>query len=51
MSVILTFGGIYLLWSGVLWFKYIVIVSGILMTVSFVVATLSIIHQIIFSKK
>ncbi len=50
LSIILTFGGIYLLWSGVLWFKYIVILSGILMTVSFVVATFLIILQLLFSE-
>lgn len=50
-SVVLTFGGIYLLWSGVTWFKYIVILSGVLMTFSFIAATLSIIYQILFYKK
>jgi len=35
LSVILTFGGIYLMWKGILWFKYIVIFSGILMTLTF----------------
>ena len=38
VSIILTFGGIYLLWSGLLWMKYIVIISGILMTVCFVLS-------------
>ncbi|MDO9275703.1 MAG: hypothetical protein Q7T92_09165, partial [Lutibacter sp.] len=28
LSIILTFGGIYLLWSGITWFKYVVIFSG-----------------------
>ena len=50
-SLVLTFGGIYLLWSGVTWFKYIVILSGVLMTFSFIAATLSIIYQILFYKK
>jgi hypothetical protein len=50
ISIVLTFGGIYLLWSGITWFKYIIIISGIFMTLSFVVATLSIIYQILFSK-
>ncbi len=50
VSIILTFGGIYLLWSGILWFKYIIILSGILMTLSFVIATLYICYQILFSK-
>jgi hypothetical protein len=51
LSVILTFGGIYILWSGVTWFKYIVILSGILMTFSFVVSTISIGYQILITKK
>jgi hypothetical protein len=51
LSVILTFGGIYLLWSGIAWFKYVVIFSGILMTFSFVSATIAIGYQILFSKK
>lgn len=50
LSVILTFGGIYFLWSGLLWFKYIIIFSGVLMTLSFVVATGSILYQLLFSK-
>ena len=47
LSVLLTFGGIYLLWSGVLWFKYIVLFSGILMTISFVVSTLLVLFQLL----
>ncbi|RDY60963.1 hypothetical protein [Flagellimonas nanhaiensis] len=35
LSVILTFGGIYLMWKGISWFKYIVIFSGTLMTVTY----------------
>jgi len=50
VSIVLTFGGIYLLWSGITWFKYIIIISGVFMTASFVVATLSIIYGILFSK-
>jgi hypothetical protein len=44
-SVILTFGGLYLLWSGVLWMKYIVIFSGILMTLTFAVSALLVLFQ------
>lgn len=51
LSIILTFGGIYLLWSGIAWFKYVVIFSGILMTFSFVSATIAIGTQILFFKK
>ncbi|WP_456377813.1 hypothetical protein [Lutibacter sp.] len=49
-SVLLTFGGIYFLWSGVLWFKYIIIFSGILMTFSFVVSASAIVYQLLFSR-
>lgn len=35
VSVLVTFGGIYLLWNGVLWMKYVIMVSGMLMTLSF----------------
>ena len=47
LSVLLTFGGIYLLWSGVLWFKYIVLFSGILMTISFVASTFLVLFQLL----
>jgi hypothetical protein len=40
VSVVTTFGGIYFLWKGLLWMKYIVMISGMLMTLSY---TLSII--------
>jgi len=46
-SVLLTFGGIYLLWSGVLWFKYIIMLSGIAMTFSFVATTIFIFLELI----
>lgn len=35
VSVVTTFGGIYFLWKGLLWMKYIVMVSGLLMTLSY----------------
>lgn len=45
ISVILTFGGLYLLWKGMLWMKYIVMFSGILMTLTFTVSVIIIIKQ------
>jgi len=50
-SVVLTFGGIYALWKGILWMKYIVMFSGILMTASFTIAVLIILWQLFRSKK
>jgi len=32
VSILVTFGGIYLMWKGFFWFKYIIVVSGTLMT-------------------
>lgn len=38
VSVLLTFGGIYLLWAGHLWMTYVVMLSGALMVLSFTLA-------------
>lgn len=35
LSVLFTFGGIYFMWQGIFWMKYVVMVSGMLMTFSF----------------
>lgn len=40
VSVVTTFGGIYFLWKGILWMKYIVIISGMLMTLSYTLSIL-----------
>lgn len=50
LSVILTFGGIYFLWSGILWMKYIVMLSGALMTFTFMASTLIIMMQLLKKK-
>lgn len=50
ISIVLTFGGIYLLWKGILWMKYIVVISGTLMTLTFIASTLIIMIQL-FRKK
>ena len=49
LSIILTFGGIYVLWSGVLWFKYIIMLSGIAMVLSFVLSAIFILKETIFT--
>ena len=49
VSIILTFGGIYLLWMGVSWLKYIVMLSGTLMTTVFIVSAGVVLFQL--SKK
>lgn len=50
VSVILTFGSIYLLWLGYSWTKYVVIISGTFMTASFTIASLIILYQLIRKK-
>jgi hypothetical protein len=46
LSVLFSFGGIYFLWSGVLWMKYVVIFSGFLMTMTFAISTIIVLHQL-----
>ena len=50
VSVILTFGGLYFLWTGLIWMKYIVMFSGTLMTLSFILSVVIILKQL-FQKK
>ncbi|MCB0463306.1 MAG: hypothetical protein R2816_05900 [Flavobacteriaceae bacterium] len=49
LSVVLTFGGLYLLWKNMLWMKYIVMLSGILMTLTFTVSVIVIMSQLLQS--
>lgn len=46
ISIVLTFGGIWLMWAGVLWFKYIVIFSGILLTLTYTTSVILILQQL-----
>ena len=46
LSVILTFGGIYFLWAGMLWMKYVVVFSGILMTVTFTASAILVLYEL-----
>ena len=51
VSVLLTFGGIYFLWQGLLWMKYIVMFSGTLMALSFTASMLIILIQLMKKKE
>ena len=51
VSIILTFGGIWLLWAGITWLKYVVVISGILLTLSFAISALLIIRYTLLSNK
>jgi len=47
LSIIVSFGGIYFMWKGMSSLKYIVMISGILMTLSFVTASLMVLVSLL----
>lgn len=49
-SVLATFGGVYFVWKGIDWVKYLVIVSGILMTLIFITSVSIVLYQLFFQK-
>ena len=49
-SLVLTFGGIYIMWLGVIWFKYIIIVAGLAMVLSLCLTSFLIIKECLFPK-
>lgn len=51
VSIVLTFGGIYFMWSGLFWFKYIIMISGLLMTLVFTLSVFFILKELFFSTK
>lgn len=50
-SVLFTFGGIYFLWQGALWWKYVVFCSGILMTLTFLAAAVLVLLELLRPNK
>lgn len=46
VSLICTFGGIYLMWTGLSWMKYVIMVSGLLMTITFGLSVVLILSQL-----
>jgi hypothetical protein len=47
VSVMLTFGGIYFVWLGFEWMSYTVMLSGILMTVSYTLAVVLVFRELV----
>jgi len=47
LSILLTFGGIYFMWAGINWMKYVVMISGILMTLIFSTSVLIVLFQLL----
>lgn len=50
-SVLLTFGGIYLLWLNIGWMKYVIMISGIAMTLSYTISVFMIIFELLKKSK
>lgn len=50
ISILFTFGDIYLMWSGVIWFKYVIMISGMLMTLTFLLSTFFILRALLIKK-
>lgn len=46
-SIVLTFGGLYLVWMEYLFFTYVVMVSGIAMTLSFIISSTTVIYTLL----
>ncbi|MGM0634479.1 MAG: hypothetical protein ACQESK_00315 [Bacteroidota bacterium] len=51
LAVLTTFGGIYLLWKGIMWMKYVIMISGLLMTISFLALVILILIEICAKNK
>lgn len=51
LSIIVTFGSIYLLWKGITFMKYIIIISGSLMTISYTAMIIIILKELYKSQK
>lgn len=49
-SLVLTFGGIYVLWKGVIWFKYVIAISGMAMVFSLCLISFFILRECCFPK-
>lgn len=50
ISILCTFGGIYFMWLGIGWMKYVIMISGILMTFTFIASTFFILQGLIIKK-
>jgi hypothetical protein len=50
ISLVLTFGGIYVMWLGLTWFKYIIMISGMAMVISLLLMSVLIIKDCLLSK-
>lgn len=47
VSILCTFGGIYFMWTGMVWMKYVIMISGVLMTLAFTLSVFFILKGIL----
>ncbi len=47
VSIVLTFGGLYFLWTGLGWMRYVVVFSGVLMTLVYSASVLIVLTQLL----
>jgi len=50
ISILVTFGGIYFLWLGYTWVKYLIIISGLTMTLCFTISSIIVLKQLLLSR-
>jgi hypothetical protein len=50
LSIITTFGGLWLLWLGHIWVKYLIMISGTLMHLSLFVIIVILLYDLLFKK-
>lgn len=46
VSIVVTFGGIYMMWTGMLWMKWVVMISGVLMTLVYIIGAGVVLFQL-----
>lgn len=51
LSLVLTFGGIWLVWYGLTWFRYIIMVSGCALHASFAVSCVVLLRDLLRGRK
>lgn len=51
LSIFFTFGGLYWMWKGILWLRYVVFLSGILMTLCYLTGVILILWNLVKKPK
>jgi hypothetical protein len=51
VSLVVTFGGLWLMWLGHTWIKYVIMISGILMHLSMIMLIVTLLWQLLIKKK